>query len=286
MFSLNRVTWALRKLRFPIGRDALVLDVGSGGNPYPRSDVLLDRLGGAEHRCGVAMKIDRQAIIGDAAKLPFKDKSFDFIIASHILEHMPDPEIFLKELQRVGKAGYIETPNFLCERLNPCDAHCLEIALINGVLQIHKKSSSIEDSFIGNIGFLQTDKEWKYIFHSKPNLFHVKYFWDHKIEWNIVNPEISCEWIEDIYTHSASSEVISNDPNDSRTGWRKFGIRMLETYHSRQRLRRLKNFDIFSILACPDCKGDLIKKGEDLICDACDISYSGSPFLNFEKVLT
>lgn len=286
MFSLKRVSWALRKLRFPIDGSALVLDVGSGGNPYPRSDVLLDRLGGAEHRSGVAMKIDRMAIIGDATKLPFKDKSFDFIIASHILEHMPNPEIFLKEMQRVGKAGYIETPNFLCERLNPCDAHCLEIALIDEMLHIHKKSSSTEDSFIGNLRFLQTDKEWEYLFHSNPSLFHVRYFWDNEIKWNIVNQDISCEWIEDIYCNSTSSEVVSNDSKGERAGWRKFGIRILEAYYRRQRLRRLRKFDVFSILACPECKGKLIKKEEDIICIACDISYSSSPFLNFEKNLT
>jgi hypothetical protein len=283
MFFINRVSWALRKLQFPIGKEGLVLDVGSGGNPYPRSDVLLDRLGGAEHRSGVAMKIDRLAIIGDATKLPFKDKSFDFIIASHILEHMPDPSIFLKEMQRVGKAGYIETPNFLCERLTPCDAHCLEIALISGVLQIHKKSSSVEDLFVKNVGFLKTDEEWKHLFHSNPSLFHVKYIWNDKIEWNIVNPETSCEWINDIYRQSTTSEIISSDPNESRTGWRKFGIRLLEAYHRRQRLKRLRNFDIFSILACPECKGDLVKSGDDIVCNACNISYPGSPFFNFEK---
>jgi SAM-dependent methyltransferase len=283
MFSVKRLVWALRKLRFPIGRNGIVLDVGSGGNPYPRSDVLLDRLGGAEHRSGVAMKIDRLAILGDATKLPFKDKSFDFIIASHILEHMPNPEIFLKEIQRVGKAGYIETPSFLCERLSPCDAHCLEISLVDGALHIHKKGSSIEDSFVANMKFLQTDKDWAHLFHSDPGLFHVKYFWVDKIDWNIVNPEISCEWIENIYSDSVSNEVISSDPPDSRTGWRKFGIVMLEKYHSWQRLRRLKNFDIFSVLACPECKGDLEKKQGSVICEACDISYSSSPFLNFEK---
>ena len=117
LMLINRVRWALRKSRLPVDSDGLVLDVGSGGTPYPRSDVLLDRLTGAEHRCGDAMMIDRHAVYGDAQCMPFKDKSFDFIVASHILEHMAEPEKFIKELQRVGKAGYIETPNAIFERL-------------------------------------------------------------------------------------------------------------------------------------------------------------------------
>lgn len=285
MFSLKRFGWALRKLTLPIGSDGLVLDVGSGGNPYPRADVLLDRLGGAEHRSGAAMKIDRLAIIGDATKLPFKDKSFDFIIASHILEHMPDPSIFLKEMQRVGKAGYIETPNFLCERLNPCVAHCLEISVTDDVLLIHKKNSPIEDSYIGNMEFLRTDKEWMKVFHDNPSLFHVNYFWQDKIKWNITNPDTSSDWVEDIYSKSTTSEVAINDHNNSRTGWRKFGIRLLEAYHRRTRLKRLHNFDIFSILACPECKGDLVQISDAIICNACNIRYSSSPFYNFEKNL-
>ena len=96
----------------------LVLDVGSGGDPFPRSDVLLDRLTGDAHRNGEAMLIDRPAIFADACNMPFIDKAFDFVVASHILEHMANPTKFLAELTRVGRAGYIETPNAVFERLH------------------------------------------------------------------------------------------------------------------------------------------------------------------------
>lgn len=144
MFHFGRIRWAFRKIMLPVSRNGLVLDVGSGGKPYPRSDILLDRLTGAEHRQGSAMLIDRLAVFGDACKMPFKDKSFDFIVASHILEHMADPAKFLDELQRVGKAGYIETPNFIYERLKPFPIHCLEVSDINGTLHIHKKKSQLK----------------------------------------------------------------------------------------------------------------------------------------------
>ncbi|MBK9798506.1 MAG: hypothetical protein IPP56_01845 [Bacteroidetes bacterium] len=36
-------------------------------------------------------------------------------MASHIAEHIEEPEKFCSELQRVAKAGYIETPGAFSE---------------------------------------------------------------------------------------------------------------------------------------------------------------------------
>ena len=49
--------------------------------------------------------------------LPFKDKEFDFVIASHVIEHVKDVETFIKELQRVSSKGYIELPTILEDNL-------------------------------------------------------------------------------------------------------------------------------------------------------------------------
>ena len=50
-------------------------------------------------------------------KLPFKDKEFDFVIASHVIEHVDDFEFFIKELERVSPRGYIELPSRLGDNL-------------------------------------------------------------------------------------------------------------------------------------------------------------------------
>jgi SAM-dependent methyltransferase len=49
--------------------------------------------------------------------LPFKDKEFDFVIASHVIEHVKDVGIFIQELQRVSSRGYIELPTKLEDNL-------------------------------------------------------------------------------------------------------------------------------------------------------------------------
>ena len=50
-------------------------------------------------------------------KLPFKDKEFDFVIASHVIEHVDDFEFFIQELERISSKGYIELPTRLGDNL-------------------------------------------------------------------------------------------------------------------------------------------------------------------------
>ncbi len=49
--------------------------------------------------------------------LPFKDNQFDFVIASHVMEHVKDLKFFINELERVSKKGYIELPTKLEDNL-------------------------------------------------------------------------------------------------------------------------------------------------------------------------
>ena len=50
-------------------------------------------------------------------KLPFKDKEFDFVVASHVMEHVEDVDFFISELQRIANKGYIELPTKLEDNL-------------------------------------------------------------------------------------------------------------------------------------------------------------------------
>lgn len=272
MLKLNRVRWALRKIMLPINGTGLVLDVGAGGNPFPRSDVLMDRLTGAEHRCGESMMIDRPTVFGDASKMPFKDKAFEYVIASHILEHMADPETFLKELQRVGKAGYIETPNAIFERLFPYNIHCLEIIEIDGVLHIHKKHGPVEDPFLGTKNLLRDDSIWGKYMHDSPHMFHVRYFWNDEIKYEVSNPETSAQWIEEINAHSETGKTKDSYLTDE-SGWRAYGLAILNRWHVYHRSRRLKKFNLLSVLACPECTGELHVENQLLNCPSCKATY-------------
>src|SRR6185503_6555600 len=104
-----------RRISIPVDAAALVLDVGSGDKPHWSADVLLDRYVGDEHggqRSGSSSaRVDRPLFDADAADMPFADQAFDFVICSHVLEHVEQPDRVISELTRVAKAGYIEVPS-------------------------------------------------------------------------------------------------------------------------------------------------------------------------------
>ena len=60
---------------------------------------------------------DKNFIRLNSKNLPFKDREFDFVIASHVLEHVEDFKFFINELERVSNKGYIELPTKLEDNL-------------------------------------------------------------------------------------------------------------------------------------------------------------------------
>ena len=60
---------------------------------------------------------DKKFIKIKEKNLPFSDKEFDFVIASHVIEHVEDFEFFVKELERISTKGYIELPSRLADNL-------------------------------------------------------------------------------------------------------------------------------------------------------------------------
>lgn len=96
-----------------------VLEVGPGNTPFYRSDVLLEKVFDDEKEAflqagGTEKKDLKKEIVyyqGDI--FPFKDNEFDYVICSHVLEHIPvdQLDVFISEIERVSKkGGYIEVP--------------------------------------------------------------------------------------------------------------------------------------------------------------------------------
>ena len=138
--------------KIEIKDDWLVLDIGSGHNPHPRANVLADRyLEENIDRSGKPIRVDRKRpfIICDAQYLPFKSKVFDYVIASHIAEHVENPEEFCKELMRIGRMGYIETPSKFGELLLTEPFHRWYVYAKGSVLVFEKKKNDkpLSESF-------------------------------------------------------------------------------------------------------------------------------------------
>ncbi|QQS26909.1 class I SAM-dependent methyltransferase [bacterium] len=105
-----------------------VLEIGPGGNPFNRSDIYLElKLSEKELAAqrGYAQKpiLNGKVVYYDGKKFPFKDNEFDYVICSHVIEHVPDVKKFLSEMFRVSKSGYIEYPTIYYEYLYNFDVH-------------------------------------------------------------------------------------------------------------------------------------------------------------------
>lgn len=103
-----------RQFDFGIRPQDRVLDMGSGHIPFPLATHLADISLDDHHygRAGVPFKrvAGKPVYECDIESTPFEDKQFDFVYCSHVLEHACDPEKACRELMRIAKRGYIETP--------------------------------------------------------------------------------------------------------------------------------------------------------------------------------
>jgi SAM-dependent methyltransferase len=103
-----------RFFSFPIVPGHKVLDMGSGHMPFPLATHLCDitLTDGTVGRAGLPFKhLDGKPVYeASLENTPFADQEFDFVYCSHVLEHVDDPEAACRELTRIGRRGYIETP--------------------------------------------------------------------------------------------------------------------------------------------------------------------------------
>jgi len=111
--------------------------------------------------------------------LPFKDKEFDFVIASHVIEHVEDVEYFIRELQRVSTKGYIELPtvledNLVFENKNDHLWH-MEFDDINNLLLISSRRQYLEPVLTVSVA----KKFSKYFRQS----LILELFWENSIEY-------------------------------------------------------------------------------------------------------
>jgi SAM-dependent methyltransferase len=107
----DRFSYQQRYIGFDIEPGQRVLDVGSGGYPFPYATVLTDRfVDNSPCRREQLVTMNMPFVVSDARELPFRDKTFDFVYCSHVLECVQDPLAACREIMRVGKRGYIETP--------------------------------------------------------------------------------------------------------------------------------------------------------------------------------
>lgn len=114
-----------KRLSDNLPAEARVVDVGGGASPFPRADWVIDalpydqraglgRLDTSEERFGPDSWI--QWDVCSRQPWPFSDGFFDYAVCSHLLEDVRDPLWVCAELNRIAKAGYVETPSRIWEQ--------------------------------------------------------------------------------------------------------------------------------------------------------------------------
>ena len=254
-----------RRIDIPVKWDALVLDVGSGDKPHWRADVLCDlypetsyayqRSGG-----GPAL-VTAPLVIGDVQKLPFKDKSFDFVVASHLLLNVPDVEAACNELMRVAKAGYIEVAAEGHAKINDFESH-LWWCHKNGRRLVFKPKESMQyDAEIYDFSrALIRRKVWfEKIVHPHFDLVTNEMHWRDKFDYEVVDTVN-----DDLINEVADFEKYQHRPPRNKESlslklFRK-SLKILMWHKTRK-----DPFYLESVLQCPE-SGDkeIVKVHDDL----------------------
>jgi hypothetical protein len=167
-----------------------VLEIGPGATPYFRSDVFLElQYDNDEERIAQSghiglLETEKQVVYYDGGKFPFIDKEFDYVICSHVLEHVIDADVFLSEIQRVGKMGYLEFPTIYYDYIYNFPEHQLFILEKNGVIYWMTKVESGLMKYASIQRFFYRTCELKYFdtINNFKDYFFQGFEWFNKIE--------------------------------------------------------------------------------------------------------
>ena len=164
-------------------RDWKILDIGCGYGANEFANTICDVQDLSKFYEG------KNFVKLDGNRLPFEDNHFDFVIASHVLEHVEDYKFFINELERVSNKGYIELPTKLEDNLvfENKKAHIwqMEFDDNNSKLLISKKLQFIEP--ILTVSMLQQFRK-----NFKSSLI-LELYWENKIDYDFVKSDTSFE---------------------------------------------------------------------------------------------
>lgn len=270
-------------LPLAIPPEALVLDVGSGHKPHPRADVLCDKFLDDNTERGHNLIVDRPLVEGDVQHLPFRSDAFDFIITRHILEHIPNPAAFFKEIQRVAPAGYIETPSIVWEYLHPIRPyHHWLLTKQDNTLHLMPKPAALchqpPATILEEMG--ANSLEYGLLIKAYRDVFYVRHVWQRPLTYHIHplpehnqgavwTEELARSWVQN---RPKSQQIVALARNLAETAVFIITRPLRQKQHRRQLKQRQQKrpFNLADLLQCPQCHGtDITIQNQQAICPAC-----------------
>ncbi|QHW33169.1 methyltransferase domain-containing protein [Paenibacillus rhizovicinus] len=169
-----------------------VLDIGGGSNPFHRANVVTEPfLNRNSHRGGMSVPASFDYVECFAEKLPFDDKSFDFVISRQVFEHTVSPKDACEEMMRVGKRGFIETPQKIFELLlGPNPSHNWFVTLQGDTIVFERRMfirhpfRHLSMSAVPSSPEMQMLAHWEF-----KNISNVQYYWENRIKYEVIDHE-------------------------------------------------------------------------------------------------
>ena len=171
-----------------ISSNDVVLDIGSGNNPISRANILADFSPDDNfHRSG-NLKEDRPVIVCSVERIPIRHKAVDFVLCSHVLEHVNNPSIACGELQRIAHKGYVETPSYGKDILIGTGyMHKWQIVSFEGTMNFFEYSKREQEanwhsSPVMKLWMRKRFHPWQKYFWERQDLFNAWILWEEKFE--------------------------------------------------------------------------------------------------------
>lgn len=183
-----------------------VLDIGGGNHPFKFATHILDSKGEEfeKQRSGepLALREGQILIEGTTNILPqFKDKEFDYVYCSHILEHVFDLPQCLDEISRIGKRGFVALPYGLFDFFQVVEDHRWFCEYRDNTLVFRRR---LEDDSDGLARALWADTLWSKrienmrlcAYWEGHGCFGLRFLWEIRFMWE---DQIDYKWDETIF---------------------------------------------------------------------------------------
>ena len=131
-------------------------------------------------------KKNKKFVLVKGKDLPFKDNQFDFVFASHVIEHVEDVAYFIKEIQRISKKGYIELPSMLEDNIILSDNNIkdhkwfFQFDDVTNTLLAERKKQLIEPFITHGLLFESLRKNFR-------SSLVIELYWERQIDYEFKN---------------------------------------------------------------------------------------------------